>query len=187
MRRRLSQSLLRKYVFRVSTKGRVVWCAYTKQARLQMTMSLQIMRENKSTGLLTLTRMRNPRWSSNGIIDWLNGHGSKPVLIRAYRFVNGEIVERMYKDTDNVPYPEYYDPVVHPTPAHAAWLHYAMQEDVILELLWRAPDWKSFWIAAKLSNFKVTPDNYKMTQDICKYMWSWAHRLRVDVDADSKA
>lgn len=152
-----------------------------------MTMSLQIMRKNKSSGLLTLTRMRNPRWTSNGIIEWLNGHGTQAVVIRAYRFVNGDIVERMHKGTQNSPYPETYDPVIHPTPSHAAWIKYCMDDDVFLELLWRAPDWRAFYIAAKMSNYTLNKHGFKLTQEICKYLWSWAHRLRIDVDADSQA
>jgi hypothetical protein len=54
-------------------------------------------------------------------------------------------------------------------------------------LLWRAPDWRAFYIAAKMSNYTLNKHGFKLTQEICKYLWSWAHRLRIDVDADSQA
>lgn len=169
------------WFYLVRIKGRNVWCKTKMEAEKQSIISIDIMRTRKLTGLFTLIRVCKPKPGNENFIAWLNGD-CQWKLVRAIQFSNGEIVDRYAKDAYFCFNPEWVTPEMHPSVAHSSWVRLCSDDPLVLELVTRAPDWRSMLTAFKLSGITLSKTRHKINQTIAKYLWNWAHNVRNDVD-----
>ena len=169
------------WFYLVRIKGRSVWCKTKMEAQKQSIMAIDIMRTRKLTGMFMLIRVHKPKPGHDNFAAWLNGDCFWK-LVRGMQFVDGEIVDRYANTTKFSFNPEWLTPEMHPSVAHSSWVRMCSDDPLVLELVTRAPDWRSMLTAFKLSKITVSTTRHKLTQDIAKYLWNWAHNVRINVE-----
>lgn len=171
----------RSYIWCVQRPGFREWASSQTVAQLIALHYVEAMRENKSTGAVTIDSIPAPcfRPSLQQIIDWMNGKHDPPLRRMEWEFYGGVVVKRKRGRRMLRPATHTWDANTHPQIAYAAWID-AVQHDLGLrELIVRAPDPRSLFIAMKLAGYHYAR-NYKLRIGIVRYLWGWCHNVQVD-------
>lgn len=140
---------------------------------------LLTMRERKANGNVLVYSCRKMLETVDELVAFLNGKHTM-TLIKGYAHTDGDIVNRLSRNSEFNVRNAWFFPEIHPSPKHASWIYCIDNNMDMKELVVRAPDPKSLHIAFKLAGLTTDQDGVKMNADIAKYVWNYTHNVMVE-------
>jgi hypothetical protein len=171
-------------IYKVSRPGKHEWSPTIAQARLLAAEYVNMMRRSKATGAVTIDGYDCPK-APGGRDKWcafLNGTHNG-VRRMEWKFRNGQIVWRKWLKQPIQPEFDAWDVTTHPKLSYAAWIDVVYKDGNLRELIVRAPEPRSLFIAMKLAGY-VNAHKYSVTREIARYLWHWGHNVKM-LDSDT--
>ena len=140
---------------------------------------LLTMRERKANGNVLVYSCKKMFETVDELVAFLNGKHTM-TLIKGYAHTDGDIVNRLSRNSEFNVRNAWFFPEIHPSPKHASWIYCIDNNMDMKELVVRAPDPKSLHIAFKLAGLTTDQDGVKMNADIAKYVWNYTHNIMVE-------
>jgi hypothetical protein len=171
-------------IYKVSRPGKHEWAATIAAARMLAAEYVNMMRRSKGNGLVCIDGYECPKAPSNRQkwCDFLNG-SHQGIRRMEWKFRTGIVVRRTWVKQPIQPEFDTWDVTTHPKLSYAAWIDVAYKDGNFRELIARAPDPRSLFIAMKLAGY-VKAHKYAITREITRYLWHWGHNVKM-LDSDT--
>lgn len=163
----------------MSRPGKHEWTHTLATARLLAAEYVLMMRRNKATGMVTVDMYDCPKYKENrqAWCAWLNGN-RHPIRRMEWKFWNGQVVRRQWVKRRIQPEFDAWDVTLHPKLSYAAWIDLVQKDGNLRELIVRAPEPRSLFIALKLAGY-VKVHKFPITREITRYLWHWGHNVQM--------